>query len=90
MSSGDFEARLHQSVQAHREAIAEMAGEAKRRIEMGMPARTAVPPAPPALNDEIEADPFEDAAFASARSGGGPAVRFDDVDDDAAWEDSTF
>lgn len=90
MSSGDFEARLRQSVQAHREAVAQMAAEAKRRIETGVPVRTAPPPPPAMFREEVEADPFEDAAFAAARSGSGPAVRFDDVDDDVAWEDSTF
>lgn len=87
MSSGEFEAQLQQSVQAHRDAIVEMVAEAKRRIERGVPVPALRPsPAPNPFADDayvpepFAAEPFEDNTFAAARSGSGPAVRFDDFE----------
>jgi hypothetical protein len=71
MSSADFEAQLEQSVKAHRETIAEMAARAKERIDEEI---AAVKPV------DVPAPPVSDA-FAAAKPGNGPAVRFDE------WED---
>lgn len=87
MSSGEFEAQLQQSVQAHRDAIAEMVAQAKRRIESGVPVSAPQPSlatdsfaADPFAPEPFASEPFEDDAFVAARSGSGPAVRFDDFE----------
>ncbi|HUA08338.1 MAG TPA: hypothetical protein VMA98_03625 [Candidatus Acidoferrales bacterium] len=69
MSSGDFEAELHQSVQDHLALIANAAKAAKARIGATVESLSGPP--------EVEEDPVFSAAPPPAPSGPRPAVNFD-------------